>query len=36
MKVLEKNKVATIKGQQHVKKIAKLHLEKVVKLEHSL
>ncbi len=36
MEVLEKEKVATIKGQQQVKKITKLHLEKVVKLECNL
>ncbi len=36
MEVLENEKVVTIKGQQQVKTIAKLHLEKVVKLECSL
>ncbi len=36
MEVLEKEKVATIKGQQQAKTIAKLHLENVVKLECNL
>lgn len=36
MEVLEKEKVVTIKGQQQAKTIAKLHLEKVVKLECNL
>jgi hypothetical protein len=36
MEVLEKEKVTTIKGQQQAKTITKLHLEKVVKLEHNL
>ncbi len=36
MEVLEKEKIATIKEQQQVKTIAKLHLEKVVKLECNL
>jgi hypothetical protein len=36
MEILEKEKVTTINGQQQAKTIAKLHLEKVVKLEHNL
>jgi hypothetical protein len=36
MEVLEKEKVTTIKGQQQAKTIAKLHLEKVIKLECNL
>lgn len=36
MEVLDKEMVATIKGQQQAEKIAQLHLEKVVELENHL
>jgi hypothetical protein len=36
MEILDKEKITTIKRQQHVETAAQLHLERVVKLEHNL
>jgi hypothetical protein len=36
MEILDKEKVATIRGQQQAEIVAQLHLDMVAKLEHSL